>query len=131
MSALLDKAQCDMLIHGRRPELDTTAPVVTIPICSLTEPREPATANPVQLECDPAVIDPERDMAWIPHSSGSTGIPKLFKLTHAHAMRELRMLRPIFHPSKNTWVASAVYVSASFHDDLPTECFRRPKTGSY
>lgn len=86
---------------------------MTIPICSLMKSKMPPTANFSQLECDPAVIDPERDIAWIPHSSGSTGIPKLFHTTHAHAMRELRLIRDPLFPNKSAWVASAVYVSAT------------------
>lgn len=102
-----------MLIHDRRPKLSNSGDVVTIPICTLTDANTPATTDAAKFQCDPAIIDPDRDMAWIPHSSGSTGIPKLFKSTQAHAMREMHMLRNVMFHDKSTWVASAVYVSPS------------------
>lgn len=100
-----------MLIHDRRPKLSNTGAVVAIPICTLTNATIPATTDATQFQCDPAIINPEKDMAWIPHSSGSTGIPKLFKETQAHVMRVMRMLRDPLFPSKSSWVASAAYVS--------------------
>lgn len=92
--------------------MTNTRNVVTLSICSVIVTKQHATTDFGQLQCDPAVIDPEQDIAWIPHSSGSTGIPKLFKTSHAQAMRELRLIRAPFFPSKSNWVASALYVSS-------------------
>ena len=86
IAALLKKADCGTIIHERKLQLGTN--VVAVPIISserLVEEVEAVSG----LVCDPSIIDAKVDLCHICHSSGSTGIPKLFPLTHEDTMTKV------------------------------------------
>lgn len=106
VAALLKKANCRTIIHERNLQLGMT--VIAIPVISserLAEEVEPAP----HLVCDPSIIDPKVDLCHISHSSGSTGVPKLFPMTHEDTI--IRVTRPniFLKNAKVAYVASALY----------------------
>ena len=54
--------------------------------------REPATAGAGRGDADPG-IDPARDLACLPYSSGTTGFPKGVKLTHRNLVANVEQYR--------------------------------------
>ena len=105
VAALLQKAGCRTIIHERHLELGM--PVVSIPMISSTRLSQNARVDG-QIVCDVSVIDVEADVCHVCHSSGSTGIPKLFPLTHQETTEKIRNGAAMW-TSKGGWVASALY----------------------
>ena len=105
--ALIEKAGGDVFVHG---SLKTTQPntvfrsIQFVSAEQLDAPEVPTA----QTRCDPAIIDSE-DCAWIAHSSGTTGLPKLFKELHGLGMGKLRDSLSWSHLNDKEWVSSAVY----------------------
>jgi acyl-coenzyme A synthetase/AMP-(fatty) acid ligase len=105
VTALLQKAGCETIIHERALSLDQH--VQLIPIVSSARLLQDSQYQK-GLACDTNVIDPDVDISQICHSSGSTGIPKLFPSTHKEAMSNLRFMTTLANP-KVAWLASALY----------------------
>lgn len=81
---------------------------IEVPIYRTAQPQECAPTAYEDLLCDPTVVDGQ-DEAFICHSSGSTGIPKLFSTRHATIPAELKHIRPMFGHTIDDWIASAPY----------------------
>ena len=105
--ALMRKAHGDVLLCSPSSSPKSKDSFRSIPFVS-TEQLEETTVPTTRTQCGAAVID-ENDLAWISHSSGSTGLPKLFEDSHSRGLDRLRRSSSFFPPERRDWVASAVY----------------------
>lgn len=106
LAQLAEKGHTDVVISDRT--IDTLASR-TIPVFTTRNPQDHAPAPYNDLICDPSVVDVDQDVAWMAHSSGSTGIPKLFPTKHRRALFELGPLRSKLSPKVSSWISSAPY----------------------
>ena len=105
VEALLEKSGCQTIICERALHID--ASFSQIPIVSAQ--RLQGEAKPESdLVCDPDSVDADLDVCCTAHSSGSTGVPKLFPATHDELMKFLRSARWAYAPARS-WLASALY----------------------
>ncbi|KAI1773294.1 acetyl-CoA synthetase-like protein [Hypoxylon cercidicola] len=88
---LLKQTDCNIIVHGQTPQIETTIaavneqrPLRTVPIPSRSQYEVPANEEPFVREYDP---DKETfETAIILHSSGSTGLPKPIAISHQSLM---------------------------------------------
>ncbi len=106
VTALLEKADCRAIIHERNLQLGTS--VTAMPIVSSERLSEELEISQ-DLVCDPSVIDAQGDLCYICHSSGSTGVPKLFPLTHEDTMGKVVRPPTLLRSPKVAYIASALY----------------------
>lgn len=108
VAALVNKAEADLVIHQDREAVADAVSMKLIPIFQTANPQQCPSIPAEQLWCDLAAVGP-RDLGWIAHSSGSTGIPKLFRTTQEAIGRELPVMHQLCVPDKSNWVSSAPY----------------------
>lgn len=110
VDALMKKGNGDFVIHDEDRSANILSPEQGIPIVTRDQLNS-STTTPPQPLCESGAIDPDKDVATITHSSGSTGIPKLFPVCHGESVEKCRVLKAFIIAGGREWIASAVYNS--------------------
>jgi acyl-coenzyme A synthetase/AMP-(fatty) acid ligase len=115
-SKVLKVAKCEVLIYGKhvhskveemRGFEEESNLLLYIPICSRSRLEKRSSNATV-----PKYSVPSSKVAYILHSSGSTGIPKIFAMTHQSALTRIQAILKHSPYAKSVFVTSSMFNSA-------------------